>query len=683
MAISHIFQGSWLTNQTFADLEPLQIFHRQLDKSVQIKEDILNQHILFRKSFSLEKAPAHATLFVTADDFYKLYVNGRFVAQGPTSCYSFSYNYNTLDITPYLHEGTNTLAFHTYYLGYVNRVFVSADHQHGLLCDLVADGKTILSSDESFKTAVHTAHTAIGEVGYHTGFMERYDANAPEVDFELPEYDDSAWTNALKRKHLRYTLKPQPSEMVVTESFEPVHTEVRGDTLFADFGQTLVGNLFFQAKGPKGSLVSIRMGQELKEDGTVRHEMRCNCVYHEEFVLSDRKTDAFVPYDYKSFRYAEIKLPQGCTVVPGSLVFQARHYPFELKAKFQGRNELEKKIWDLCVRSLQYGTQEVLMDCMDREKGYYLGDGCYTLITRCVLTKDFSLFPVFYDDFLRTKFITPTLVTCANCGLVQEIGEYPLIMVFTLLAWEHLTHDIPKIRTYIPAMKELLDNYAKDYAREDGMLVNLDKWLVVEWPDNFRDGYDVDLQEGKLNPVAHVALEAYYIGAIKALNRLCVLCGEPIYRDSTALEETFMRLFYDQEAGLYRDCESSSHHSFPGNMFPYFFELIPEERFKQNALAMIKEKRLTCSLLFTSFPTLAALQRDGEEELLHDLITDAEAWPKMLADGATTSFEGWCRESKWNTSLFHLTLSDAAAFLADFRPGDAFHFSLPEVKHNA
>ncbi len=66
------------------------------------------------------------------------------------------------------------------------------------------------------------------------------------------------------------------------------------------------------------------------------------------------------------------------------------------------------------------------------------------------------------------------------------------------------------------------------------------------------------------------------------------------------------------------------------------------------------------------------------EELLHALITDAEAWPKMLADGATTSFEGWCRESKWNTSLFHLTLSDAAAFLADFRPGDAFHFDLPK-----
>ncbi len=671
----HQFQGFWITNKDFAELEPLQVFHRQLDTtSVKLPEDMLNQHILFRKNFRLDQVPGKAILFVTADDFYKLYVNGQYVAEGPTSCYCFAYNYNTLDITPYLHEGENTIAFHTYYLGYVNRVFVSADHQQGLLCDLEVDGKTILSSDETFKTAIHTAYTSIGVVGYHTGFMERYDANAPEVDFIEPDFNDSSWEYASKRKHTNYTLKPQPSEMVVTEEIQPAFTEIRDDRLFVDFGQTYVGNISFQVRGPENAQINLYMGQELNEDGTVRFKMRCYCEYHEEFVLSDRKVDTYIPYDYKSYRYAEIQFPEGAVLVPGSLKFLSRHYPFELKAKFQGRNEMEKRIWDLCVNSLHYGTQEVLMDCMDREKGYYLGDGCYTLITRCVLTQDFSMMPVFYDDFLRTKFITPTLITCANCSMVQEIGEYPLIMVFTLLAWEHLTHDVEKIRTYIPAMKELLDDYAKEYAREDGMLCNMNKWLVVEWPDNFRDGYDVDLTEGKLNPVAHVALEAYYIGAIKALNRLCVICGEPIYRDSSALEQTFFKLFYDQEAGLYKDSESSSHHSFPGNMFPYFFELYPDDRFKKNALTMIKEKRLTCSLLFTSFPTLAALQRDGEEDLLHDLITDAEAWPKMLADGATTSFEGWCRDSKWNTSLFHLTLSDAAAFLADFRPGDAYHF---------
>lgn len=37
----------------------------------------------------------------------------------------------------------------------------------------------------------------------------------------------------------------------------------------------------------------------------------------------------------------------------------------------------------------------------------------------------------------------------------------------------------------------------------------------------------------------------------------------------------------------------------------------------------------------------------------------------MLREGATTTFEGWGKETKWNTSLFHLTVSYAAVFLAD------------------
>ncbi|MCQ2397271.1 MAG: alpha-L-rhamnosidase N-terminal domain-containing protein, partial [Lentisphaeria bacterium] len=249
------FQGIWITNKDFAPLEPLQIFHRQLAKVTPPPEDMLNQHILFRKSFTLEKLPKNATLYVTADDFYKLYVNGRYVAEGPTTAYSFAYNYNTLDITPFLQEGQNTLAFHTYYLGYLNRVFVSADHQHGLLCDLVADGTTVLSSDESFKTAIHTGHTQIGVIGYNTGFMERYDANAPEVGFENADYNDGAWDYASKRIHANYTLQSQPSEMVVTEYIQPVSTEIRDDKLFVDFGQTYVGNLTFQAKGPQDALV--------------------------------------------------------------------------------------------------------------------------------------------------------------------------------------------------------------------------------------------------------------------------------------------------------------------------------------------------------------------------------------------------------------------------------------------
>ena len=46
-------------------------------------------------------------------------------------------------------------------------------------------------------------------------------------------------------------------------------------------------------------------------------------------------------------------------------------------------------------------------------------------------------------------------------------------------------------------------------------------------------------------------------------------------------------------------------------------------------------------------------------------MLDEGAWLRMLSEDATTTFEGWGKDTKWNTSLFHLTMSYAAIFLSD------------------
>lgn len=71
---------------------------------------------------------------------------------------------------------------------------------------------------------------------------------------------------------------------------------------------------------------------------------------------------------------------------------------------------------------------------------------------------------------------------------------------------------------------------------------------------------------------------------------------------------------------------------------------------------------------------LSFLLREGEEALVHDLLTDPTTWRNILAEGGTRTFEGWSKDSKWNTSLFHLTLSFAAAFLTDWPINEAFDF---------
>jgi hypothetical protein len=44
----------------------------------------------------------------------------------------------------------------------------------------------------------------------------------------------------------------------------------------------------------------------------------------------------------------------------------------------------------------------------------------------------------------------------------------------------------------------------------------------------------------------------------------------------------------------------------------------------------------------------------------------------MLREDATTTFEGWGKDCKWNTSLFHLTMSAVAMFMTEDDMQDVF-----------
>jgi translation initiation factor IF-2 len=63
---------------------------------------------------------------------------------------------------------------------------------------------------------------------------------------------------------------------------------------------------------------------------------------------------------------------------------------------------------------------------------------------------------------------------------------------------------------------------------------------------------------------------------------------------------------------------------------------------------------------------LAALKGHGADKELIKQLKNPDAWLNMLEEGATTTFEAFGKDKKWNTSLFHLTFSYAAQFLTDW-----------------
>lgn len=662
--MAHQFIGKWITDEEFAALPPRNVFHRQLEKVDLPCEEHRNRHILFRKKFHLDSLGQKALIYISADDYYKLYINGRFVAQGPAPSYHFQYNYNTIDISDYLQEGENLIAVHTLYQGLINRVWQSGDFRHGLILDLEMDGKIILSSDETFKTAPHSGYTEMGTCGYQTQFLERYDSGSSEVGFERIDFDDENWENAKFHQYSDHILAEQKSKMLTFENILPAKIEKKENRILCDFGACFVGYLSATARGKKGDTVIVRCGQELNEDGSLRYDLRANCRYEEEWILADGES-RLDWFDYKSFRYAEFLLPEGVALEKISL--SARHYPFELKSALKpefSESEDLRKIWDLCIHTFEYGVQEVIQDCMEREKGFYLGDGCYTALTTMILTHDDSMVRKLIDDAFATDFISDTLVTCMDCSFMQEIAEFPLILVYLVLWHYNFTKDEEYLKENFPKVKKLLEAFRRDYEK-DYILRAFDRWSVVEWPKNFRHGYDVEIKEGQVCYEAHVSLNAYYLSAIRTANRIASLLGEPPYRDEEPLLSAFHQTFFNEKEKLFRDGEHTDHISLVGNSFVYGFGLYTDESFKERFTALLCKHGIHSLSLFCTFPVLMGLAKNDRADLIKECLLNEGAWKRILREGGTTTFEGWGKDTKWNTSLFHLTMAYAATFMAD------------------
>ena len=534
--------------------------------------------------------------------------------------------------------------------------------------------KEILSSNESFKCTFHTGYGICGIVGYQTQFMEDYDCRAKEIGFEKPSFDDSSWQSAALRKNVDWKLLEQPSKQLVFEEIKPEKISQEGNKLFLDFGAINVGYLKYRIKGEAGSRVEMRFAQELNEDGSLRHELRANCIYRSYMTLSG-KEDELEEFDYKSFRYALLILPEGASVRQDSVKFIMRHYPFHLKAACNMQDERALKIWQLCVDTLHYGVQEVIQDCMEREKGYYLGDGCYTIWSHYLLTGDLTLVEKFFDDFLESSFINRGLMTCGCCSMMQEIAEYPLIFVLLLKIYLAHTGKVEFVRERYGRFADMMDFYGESYADSDGLLHKLDKWCVVEWPPQYRDGYDVELREGQICVVKHNVINAYYVGAVKCMNYIASQLGLPPYKDEKALEESFIKAFYVPEKHLFRDSVQSDHISSVGNIYAAFFGLAPNEKCEEEIIKLIDEKRFDGCNFFAAVPMLTFLKLRNRNDLVQELLLSEDAWLRTIREGGKRTFEGWGKESKSNTSLFHLTMSLAIFFLTDWELEGILDFS--------
>ena len=116
-------------------------------------------------------------------------------------------------------------------------------------------------------------------------------------------------------------------------------------------------------------------------------------------------------------------------------------------------------------------------------------------LANLVLTKDETVARKLIDDAFATSFISDGLMTCMDCSFMQEIAEFPLILINFILWHYRISKDVEYLKQNFRKAVNVLESYRKNYEK-NGLICDLDKWCVVEWPKNYQDNYAVDIREG-------------------------------------------------------------------------------------------------------------------------------------------------------------------------------------------
>lgn len=651
-----VFAGAeWLRDPVFTGVPVLNLFHREFEPEPKLSGPT-NVHTLFREEVELKATPAEAALFITGDDYYKFYINGNQVVQGPAPAYHFAYPYYRLDVKRALGPGKNCLAAHVYYQGVVNRVWNSADNRSGFM--LALDVRYEDGTTERFVTRPDwrclqlTAFKGTETTGYKTQFLENIDLRELPRGWRAPGFDDSAWTVPLTGRQDHRLMLQETAPLQITR-YEPVKTTDLGNGRFVyDFGREIVGHTRVRLQGQAGHVLTVRHAEELLEDGTPRFEMRAKCRYEETATLTGEE-DLVEFFDYRAFRYAEVVNAPG---VPEVWV-DVRHHPFDAgEAAFTSASKLLEDTWTICRNAVQMGAQEVFVDCPSREKGQYLGDAVITARSHLWLTADPSLTRKAITNFVHSREIHPALMAVAPGNLMQEIADYSLQFPVVVLEYYRLTGDRALAEFAMNTVYRDLFDYFAGFENKMGLLAGIDKknakWVLVDWPENLRDGYDYDYSLKKGNTV----LNAFYYGGLRAAAQLLeMLGGDGSIYDARAdrLEASFAEHLADPASGLYRDAPGSEHFSLHASAVPLAFGLTAGAD-KARMLEFIRGKGLACGVYIASY-VIEGCFRAGDADLGFALLTstDERSWNEMLRHGATTCMEAWGPDQKWNTSWLH------------------------------
>ena len=639
----------------------------------------------FRRTLDLSSRPEHFTVHVSADNRYRLFVNGQQVSSGPERSDLMHWRYETVDLAPHLRVGPNTIAALVWNWG-PERPAAQFSHRTGFLMQGDTDREAVVNTGPGWKVLRNAGYEPIPVRGPAAGGYyaappgESVDGSRYPWGWEQPGFVDDQWATPartegwgaertqprgtavtgeaftwqlmprslpeMEEKPVRFATIRRAEGITPGEGFlqgrgdlaVPAHTKA---AILLDQATLTNAYAVLETSGGAGSTIALTYAEALKdargEKGN-RNEIDGKTIVGIKDVFRPGGGDRrhFQTLWFRTYRYVQVDIETG----EESLRIHDLHgiftaYPFVEKARFASDLPWLADMWQMNWRVARLCAFETYFDTPYYEQLQYIGDTRIQALISLYMTGDDRLVRQAITHFDQSRI--PDGITASRYP--SSLGQY--IPTFSLL-WVAMVHDYwmhrddpAYVRALLPGVRGVLAWYERQ-VDDTGLLGPLPWWPFVDWAKEWPLGRPPGAKDGH-----SVMITLQFVYALDRAAELEVALGQPAegarYRVvADKLRAAVRARAWDAGRGLFRDAAEGQAVSQQTNTMAVLVDALPASEQPALMERVLSDRSLVQSTYYYSFYVFEALRKAGLAERYVDQLAP---WKGMLALGFTTTPE--------------------------------------------
>ena len=553
----------------------------------------------FFDGFTWEEGDVNCLL--SCDGDYTLYINGEYVASNQYGDYEWYKSYDSVDITPYLKKGKNSIAVLVWHFGTDSQRYIKA--QAGLIFELQSGENVLLASGKNTRARYSVTYKQGVQklVTRQLGFSFTYDATKED---EWKTTGKGLQPAVLVDKNCSFIERP----IEKLKLLECVHGRVilsENNHYIIDLGKEMVGLVSLDFVSPAVQKMTVAWGEDL-QNGHVRQRIE-DRDFSFDYIAKSGKNEYVNHMLRLGCRYLEIHTETPIEL--GNIGLIPQVYPVEEK-QVKLDNALDQKIYDACVNTLKLCMMEHYVDTPWREQCLYVYD------SRNQALCGYKAFAGGNTEYVRAnlKLISQDrredglLAICYPCGMDLTIPSFSLYYFMQVNEYLKNTGDITLAQEIYDKLISVLNVFINN--RKDGLVLKFEgknHWNFYDWSP-YLDG----ALHGTEEAVPDLMINVLFILALQNLREIDKMLGKSFAYDALLQEskQYTKEAFYNSETGLYSMTIAGNGYTVLGNSLAIIAGLTTQDESRYVCEKIANGELSDCSLSMKIFKYDALLATD-------------------------------------------------------------------------